>query len=197
MCRKHDKPKKQLTCYLIEFKKGSKNFDAIMFFLEFFSYSAKIHIIQIRGNNVSLIINLSVYDVFLTFSVVIIAQNYFEKSKFQKTFARQFSGMYVIALKFNVPLTITFSFAEKVLFFDRADALQLSIISRQIFPTKASFLYEIFQWLHNNRSEHLKYILIDGSSISSLPYHMMIRTAIFPEKDSQKTNPIFFFPHDN
>lgn len=108
-------------------------------------------------------------------SVVIISQNYFEKSRFNKSFQRQFS--------------------EKVLFYDRTDALQLNIISRQIFPGKAHFLQSVFKWLHKHRPfDPLKYVLIDGSPITSVPFNMIVRTCIFPEGDTKSIQPIFFFP---
>lgn len=108
-------------------------------------------------------------------SVVLITQNYFEKSRFNKTFHRQFS--------------------ERVLFYDRCDALQLSIISRQIFPGKASFLHSVFKWIYKYRAmDPLKYVLIDASTITSVPFNMIVRTAIFPKQNQKAINPIFFFP---
>ncbi len=91
-------------------------------------------------------------------------------------------------------LTLIRNCSEKVIFHDKIDQMQLSIISRQIFPSKPSFLRECFDFIykHTQKSD-LKYVLLDASPLSDVPYNAIARTFIFPGKDG-KVKPIFFFP---
>ncbi len=111
-------------------------------------------------------------------SVVITCQNYFHPSKFGRTFVRNCS--------------------EKVIFFDKTDAKQLSILSTQIFPNKPNFLKSCFDWIYKEHPQaHLKYLLIDSSVLSHFPHNVLVRSFIFPEKNSSGTvRPILFFPDD-
>ncbi len=98
-------------------------------------------------------------------SLVVTCQNIFLPTKYGRTFVRNCS--------------------EKVIFFDKTDANQLSILSRQIFPGFPHFLHNCFDWIFTNRTnDPLKYILIDSSSLSHLPYNAIVRTCIFPENHS-------------
>ncbi len=111
-------------------------------------------------------------------SVVIICQNYFYPSKFGRTFVRNCS--------------------EKVIFFDKTDAKQLSILSTQIFPSKPNFLKNCFDWIYEEHpKDYLKYILIDSSVRSHFPHNALIRTFIFPEKRSSIIRPVLFFPDES
>ncbi len=112
-------------------------------------------------------------------SVVITCQNFFYPSKFGRTFVRNCS--------------------EKVIFFDKTDAKQLSILSMQIFPGKPNFLKQCFDWIYKEEPHSpLKYILIDSSVLSHFPHNAIVRTAIFPQKegDISSIRPVLFFPHD-
>ncbi len=109
-------------------------------------------------------------------SVIMTSQNFFHPSKYGRTFVRNCS--------------------EKVLFFDKTDAKQLSILSMQIYPNKPSFLKNCFDWIFQSYpNNHLKYILIDSSTLSHFPHNALVRTFIFPNK-SGKVQPILFFPSD-
>ena len=109
-------------------------------------------------------------------SVVITSQNFFHPSKYGRTFVRNCS--------------------EKILFFDKTDAKQLSILSMQIYPNKPNFLKNCFDWLFKNHpNEHLKYILIDSSTLSHFPHNALVRTFILPNQTG-KVQPILFFPPD-
>lgn len=108
-------------------------------------------------------------------SVVITCQNFYHPSKYGRTFVRNCS--------------------EKVLFFDKTDAKQLSMLSMQIYPNKPNFLKSCFDWIFQNRSEaKLKYLLIDSSTLSHFPHNALVRSFIFPGTNGQVT-PILFFPH--
>ena len=102
-------------------------------------------------------------------------QNIFLPTKYGRTFVRNCS--------------------EKVIFFDKTDANQLSILTSQIFPRFPYFLQECFDWIFANRSQDpLNYILIDSSSLSHLPYNAIVRTSIFPDKTDGVVRMRFFFP---
>jgi hypothetical protein len=112
-------------------------------------------------------------------SVCISVQNIFHTSPHGRTFMRNCS--------------------EKVVFFTKTDNLLLSILSRQIFPSHPHFLHNCFEWIFHNRSpEELKYLLIDSSPLSPLPYNAVVRSCIFPKKegDAKSIRPLFFFPKD-
>ncbi len=110
-------------------------------------------------------------------SVVITTQNFFHPSKYGRTFVRNCS--------------------EKVLFFDKTDAKQLSMLSMQIYPNKPYFLKSCFDWIFKNHSiAQLKYILIDSSTLSYFPHNALVRTFIFPNK-SGFVQPVLFFPPDD
>ncbi len=106
-------------------------------------------------------------------SLLVTSQNFFWPTKYGRTFVRNCS--------------------EKVIFFDKTDANQLSILSRQIFPKYPYFLQECFDWIFANRmNDYLKYVLIDSSSLSHMPYNAIVRTCIFPEKDGAVRLRLFF-----
>ena len=112
-------------------------------------------------------------------SVVITCQNYFHPSKFGRTFVRNCS--------------------EKVIFFDKTDAKQLSILSTQIFPSQPNFLKNCFDWIYKEHpNTPLKYILIDSSVMSHFPHNALVRTFIFPEKEKNPSTirPVLFFPSE-
>ncbi len=106
-------------------------------------------------------------------SVIITCQNYFLPTRFGRTFVRNCS--------------------EKVIFFDKTDANQLSILTRQIFPKYPYFLQDCFDWIFRHRhSDLLKYLLIDSSTLSDFPYNAIVRSCIFPEKDGIVRMRLFF-----
>ena len=106
-------------------------------------------------------------------SLLVTCQNFFWPTKYGRTFVRNCS--------------------EKVIFFDKTDANQLSILSRQIFPKYPYFLQECFDWIFSNRvNDLLKYVLIDSSSLSQMPYNAIVRSCIFPEKDGEVRLRLFF-----
>ena len=106
-------------------------------------------------------------------SLIVTSQNFFWPTKYGRTFVRNCS--------------------EKVIFFDKTDANQLSILTRQIFPKYPYFLQECFDWIFSNRkNDPLKYLLIDSSSLSEMPYNAIVRTCIFPEKDGEVRLRLFF-----
>ncbi len=106
-------------------------------------------------------------------SLIVTCQNFFWPTKYGRTFVRNCS--------------------EKVIFFDKTDANQLSILSRQIFPKHPYFLQECFDWIFSHRThDPLKYVLIDSSSLSHMPYNAIVRTCIFPETDGQVRLRLFF-----
>ncbi len=91
-------------------------------------------------------------------------------------------------------LTLIRNCSEKVIFHDKIDQMQLSILSRQIFPSKPNFLQQCFEFIYKNTDKTaLKYVLLDASPLSDVPYNAITRTFIFPEQDG-KIRPIFFFP---
>ncbi len=106
-------------------------------------------------------------------SLVVTCQNIFLPTKYGRTFVRNCS--------------------EKVIFFDKTDANQLSILTRQIFPRFPYFLQDCFDWIFaNRRTDPLKYILIDSSSLSHLPYNAIVRTCIFPDENGIVRIRLFF-----
>ncbi len=106
-------------------------------------------------------------------SVIVTCQNIFLPTKYGRTFVRNCS--------------------EKVIFFDKTDANQLSILARQIFPRFPHFLQGCFEWIFSNRvNDPLKYILIDSSSLSHLPYNAIVRTCIFPDSHGVVRMRLFF-----
>ena len=91
-------------------------------------------------------------------------------------------------------LTLIRNCSEKVIFHDKIDQMQLSILSRQIFPSKPRFLRECFDFIYQKTEKFdLKYVLLDASPLSEVPYNAIARSFIFPDKDG-KIRPIFFFP---
>ncbi len=106
-------------------------------------------------------------------SLLVTCQNFFWPTKYGRTFVRNCS--------------------EKVIFFDKTDANQLSILTRQIFPKYQYFFQECFDWIFSHRiHDPLKYVLIDSSSLSEMPYNSIVRTCIFPEKDGEVRLRLFF-----
>ena len=105
-------------------------------------------------------------------SLIVTCQNIFLPTKYGRTFVRNCS--------------------EKVIFFDKTDANQLSILSRQIFPRFPYFLQDCFDWIFSKTNNPLKYILIDSSALSHLPYNAIVRTSIFPENDGVVRMRLFF-----
>ncbi len=106
-------------------------------------------------------------------SLLVTSQNFFWPTKYCRTFVRNCS--------------------EKVIFFYKTDANQLSILTRQIFPKYPYFLQECFDWIFAQRTkDHLKYVLIDSSSLSHMPYNAIVRTCIFPDSDGIVRLRLFF-----
>ncbi len=106
-------------------------------------------------------------------SLVVTCQNIFMPTRYGRTFVRNCS--------------------EKVIFFDKTDANQLSILTRQIFPRFPYFLQDCFDWIFSHRrNDLLKYLLIDSSSLSHLPYNAIVRSCIFPDKDGIVRMRLFF-----
>ncbi len=106
-------------------------------------------------------------------SLIVTCQNFFWPTKYGRTFVRNCS--------------------EKVIFFDKTDANQLSILTRQIFPRYPYFLQNCFDWIFAHRiHDRLKYVLIDSSSLSPMPYNAIVRTCIFPDKDGKVRLRLFF-----
>ncbi len=91
-------------------------------------------------------------------------------------------------------LTLVRNCSEKVIFHDKIDQMQLSILSRQVFPSKPNFLHECFDFIYKNTSKKdLKYVLLDASPLSDVPHNAIARTFIFPD-DKGLVRPVFFFP---
>ena len=111
-------------------------------------------------------------------SVVTISQSLFFPGKNRLTFIRNCS--------------------EKVIFHDKVDQNQLSILSRHIFPNKPNFLMDCFNFIYNHTlKSELKYLLIDASPLSELPHNCIVRSFIFPNElghSDNKVRPVFFFP---
>ncbi len=89
-------------------------------------------------------------------------------------------------------LTLIRNCSEKVLFHNKVDHNQLNILSRHINPNNPNLLKECFDFIyrHTQRAD-LKYVLIDASPLSELPYNACLRTFIFPDSDG-KVRPVFF-----
>ncbi len=107
-------------------------------------------------------------------SVCYTMQNVFHASKHARSFMRQTS--------------------EKVIMFSKTDNLVLSILSRQIFPNNPDFLQKCFEWISLNKGKApLKYLFIDSSTLSLLPFNAIVRSFIFGQGE-EETEPIYFFP---
>lgn len=124
--------------------------------------------------------NKNIYDLFCmhshhyNISIVLTGHNIFLKSKYGTTMSRNSTS--------------------KVIFFDKADQLFLTTLSRRIFPNNHKLLSEAFDFLFENYPQNYsKYLVIDTSPLSNLPQKLMVRSNIFPEKDG-KVKPIFFIP---
>ncbi len=105
-------------------------------------------------------------------SVVIICQSIFLPSKHRLTLIRNCS--------------------EKVLFHNKVDQNQLNVLSRHINPSRPNLLKQCFDFIYKHTKKHdLKYVLIDASPLSSLPYNACLRTFIFPQEDG-KVRCVFF-----
>ncbi len=105
-------------------------------------------------------------------SVVIISQSIFLPAKHRLTLIRNCS--------------------EKVIFHDKLDHNQLAVISRHIAPGQPKLLKECFDFIYRNtKKTDLKYLLLDASPISELPYNACIRSFIFPDDDGI-VRPVFF-----
>ncbi len=88
-------------------------------------------------------------------------------------------------------LTLMRNCSEKVLFHDKLDHNQLQVLSRHIAPGKPNLLKECFDFIYKKTGKSdLKYVLLDASPISELPYNACIRTFIFPDK-SGNIHPVF------
>ncbi len=107
-------------------------------------------------------------------SVVTICQTLFFPGKHRVTFIRNCS--------------------EKVIFYDKVDQNQLSILSRHLLLNKPNFLQECFDFIFEiTQKKDLKYLVLDGNPLSHLPHNCTVRSFIFPGIDG-KVRPIFFFP---
>lgn len=107
-------------------------------------------------------------------SIILVGHNFFSKSKFGMTFSRNATA--------------------KIVFYDKADQLFLSTLSRRIFPHHPKILTDGFNFLIENFPEnYAKYIVIDTCPKSHLPQKLMIRTNIFPDQDGI-VRPVFFIP---
>ncbi len=110
-------------------------------------------------------------------SVITICQTLFFPSKHRVTFMRNCS--------------------EKVIFHDKVDQNQLSILSRHLLPNKPNFLQECFDFIYEiTQKKDLKYLLLDANPMSHLPHNCIVRSFIFPQNDG-KVRPIFFFPNQS
>ncbi len=89
-------------------------------------------------------------------------------------------------------LTLIRNCSEKVIFHNKVDYNQLAVISRHMSPGHPNLLKDCFDFIYENTTKHdLKYVLIDSSPLSDLPYNACIRTFIFPQSDG-KVRPVFF-----
>ncbi len=89
-------------------------------------------------------------------------------------------------------LTLVRNCSEKVIFHNKLDHNPLAILSRHIAPGKPTLLKECFDFIYRNTSKtDLKYVVLDSSPLSELPYNACIRTFIFPNEDG-KVRPVFF-----
>ncbi len=89
-------------------------------------------------------------------------------------------------------LTLLRNCSEKVIFHDKVDHNQLQVLSRHMTPGKPNFLKECFDFIYKNtKKTDLKYVLVDASPLSDLPYNACIRTFIFPHDDGI-IRPVFF-----
>lgn len=122
----------------------------------------------------------TIYDIFClhshhyNISIVLSGHNIFQKSKYGTTLSRNSTS--------------------KIIFFDKADQLFLSTLSRRIFPHNHKLLSEAFEFLFENfPNVFSKYLVIDTSPHSHLPQKLMVRSNIFPGQDG-KIRPLFFIP---
>ncbi len=89
-------------------------------------------------------------------------------------------------------LTLIRNCSEKVIFHNKVDYNQLAVLSRHMSPGNPNLLKECFEFIYEHTAKtDLKYVLIDSSPLSDLPYNACIRTFIFPQKDG-KVRPVFF-----
>lgn len=100
-------------------------------------------------------------------------QNFFAPSKFGKTLHRNTT--------------------YRCLFYNRLDLTEIRTISMQICH-QPKFLLESFEFLHQKFPSEPPYIIIDGHGRSELK-ELFVRSHIFPDPDSKKIKPIFFFPN--
>lgn len=108
-------------------------------------------------------------------SIILVGHNFFNRSKYGTSLSRNSTA--------------------KIIFYDKADQLFLSTLSRRLFPTHNKILSESFNFLIENFPDnYAKYLVVDASPQSHLPQSFMIRTNIFPEKDGI-VRPIFFTPN--
>ncbi len=93
-------------------------------------------------------------------------------------------------------LTLIRNCSEKVIFHNKLDHNPLATLSRHIAPGKPTLLKECFDFIYRNTSKSdLKYVVLDASPLSELPYNACIRTFIFPAADG-KVRPVFFSTSD-
>ncbi len=89
-------------------------------------------------------------------------------------------------------LTLIRNCSEKVIFHNKVDQNQLAVLSRHISPNNPNLLKDCFDFIYQHSlKDDLKYVLIDASPLSPLPYNACIRTFIFPQDDG-KIRPVFF-----
>ncbi len=89
-------------------------------------------------------------------------------------------------------LTLLRNCSEKVIFHDKIDHNQLQVLSRHVTPGKPNFLKDCFEFIYKNTKKgDLKYVLLDASPLSDLPYNACIRTFVFPHDDGI-IRPVFF-----
>ncbi len=89
-------------------------------------------------------------------------------------------------------LTLIRNCSEKVIFHNKVDYNQLTVLSRHMAPGKPNLLKECFDFIYKHtKKTDLKYILIDASPLSELPYNACIRSFIFPDLDGT-VRPVFF-----
>jgi len=160
----------------IEFLHGLPNVDALQLRTD------KTHKLIIVDDQFEKSINsIEIHDIFKfhshhdNISIILIGHNLFARSKFGSTLSRNATA--------------------KIVFYDKADQLFLSTLSRRIFPHNPNILTDGFDFLIENYPENFsKYIVIDTRPISYLPKKLMVRSNIFPEKDGV-IRPVFFIPN--
>ena len=115
---------------------------------------------------------LTIHSHHLQISVVVTSHNLFASSKFQKTLTRNFS--------------------EIVLLYARSDKLSLRTLGIQMFPETPRILLKAMAWIEKQEDIDLRYLLLDVSPLTHLPYNMVLRTNIFPVNGVLA--PVFFIP---